>query len=81
MDELINREYLSIGIDEDADSIFDKLKKKYGANNMYPQSKPATLLGYAKILQIRVVNKNLTLRIDGPGFLIDEIYRKIISNR
>lgn len=81
MNGLIDREYLSIGANEDADFIFEKLKNKYGTNSMYPQSQPATLLGYAKILEVGVIGKNLTLRIDGPGFLVDEIYRKIISNR
>lgn len=81
MNSITNKEFLSIGADEDADFIFEKLKKKYGASNMRPQSQPVTVLSYAKILEVRVVNKNLILRIDGPGFLVDEIYRKIISNR
>lgn len=72
-------EYFTVKPGESADLILKRLDSRYGLANLFPYSRPIKLMGNAKVLEIKVVNRDLTLKVDGPGFIADAIYNRIIG--
>jgi hypothetical protein len=69
--------YYTIGLNDSAQSMLKLLDRKYRLSNIFPISEPAKLMGNAKVLEIRVSDLNTNIKVDGPGFIIDEIYNKL----
>jgi hypothetical protein len=72
-------EYYTIGKDQSIDSVLKQLDKRYHLSNLYPFSRPFKLMGNAKILELRMAGK--LLKIDGPGFVVDSVYNKLIQGQ
>jgi hypothetical protein len=70
-------EYYTVGQNDSAASILRRLDKRYNLSNIYPISQPVSFMGNAKVLEIRIVNSNANIKVDGPGFIIDSIYNKL----
>lgn len=70
--------YYTVRPDETLESVLNKLDEEYGLNNLYPAGGPESLIGNAKILAMRTVNRGDVIKIDGPGHIIFRIYDKLL---
>lgn len=71
--------YITIERGEDVERAKQKLRtylnKSFGY--YYALEPPATLMGSAKILTLRGRNDaEIKVKIDGPGFIIEELYKE-----
>lgn len=74
-------DYYTIHIRSDAELVLKKLQSKYGLENLRPIQRPDNLMGNAKILVLHDFRRSdIRIKIDGPGFLIYEIYNKLMEN-
>ena len=74
-------EYYTVHFRPDVEVVLKKLEAKYGLGNLYPMERPESLMGNAKILVLQDFERpSLRIKIDGPGFLIFEIYNKLMEN-
>lgn len=71
--------YYTIDSRDNSDSILKQLDEDYGLSNMYALGKPQSLGGKAKVLTIRIPKKDDHVKIDGPGFIVEEIFNKLLS--
>ena len=76
-------QYVTIKREEDFKNALTKLKTYLGTLSQYvAYDPPETLMGSAKILKLRkksTINK-ISAKIDGPGFIIDQIYKHFIES-
>ena len=73
--------YYTVQRGDTAESILRRLNWDYGLQNLYVLVKPQSLGGNQKVLSIRVPKRNETVKVDGPGFIVFEIYNKLLSKR
>jgi len=71
--------YYTVNPGDDADSILRRLDKDYGLSNVYVLAKPQSLSGNAKVLTIRILKRNDYIKVDGPGFIVYEIFNRLLS--
>ena len=71
--------YYTVGPVDTAESVLKRLSKDYGLSGMYVVSRPQSLGGNAKVLTIRIPKRNDYVKVDGPGFIVYEIYNRILS--
>jgi len=66
-------------IDSNVKNLMSKLKRETGFTRFIAMGKPAKLMANAKVLEIRpsAMNFDYIIKIDGPGFLIDELYKTL----
>ena len=51
-----------------------KIKRELGHLNFEVWNKPISLTGNAKILELHEKRRDRLVKVDGPGFLIQELY-------
>lgn len=71
--------YYTVGPNDTAESVLKRLNKDYGLYNVYVFSKPQSLGGNAKVLTIRIPKRDDYVKVDGPGFIVYEIYNRLLS--
>lgn len=71
--------YYTVKPGDSADTVLRQLNRDYGISNLYVLTEPQSLGGNAKVLTIRVPNRNDYVKVDGPGFIVYEIYNRILS--
>lgn len=72
--------YLSIQSGEDLDAAVSKIKREMRHLNFIVMQKPHKLGGNFKVLQlISRYDATNFLKIDGPGFIIDELYNYFLT--
>jgi len=71
-------EYFTVQRSDSVESILKRLDKEYRLSNMYPAAKPIQLMGNAKVLELRVSNRKINIKVDGPGFIIEAIYNRLL---
>jgi hypothetical protein len=72
--------YITIEKDEDFSRAKIRLKSNLGSLSFfYALERPQTLMGSSKILTLRSRKTNeVEVKIDGPGFIIEELYKDFI---
>jgi hypothetical protein len=74
--------YVTIERNEDFKTAITKMKTYLGPLSEYiVYDKPEGLMGSAKILKLRKQSSisRIAAKVDGPGFIIDEIYQHFTS--
>lgn len=71
--------YYTVGPGDTAESVLKRLDRDYGLSSVYVFARPEALAGNAKVLTIRIPKIKDYVKVDGPGFIVYEIYNKILS--
>jgi len=71
--------YYTVNPGDTAESILKKIDKDYGLSNVYVFTRPQDLAGNAKVLTIRIPKRDDYVKVDGPGFIVYEVYNMLLS--
>ena len=73
--------YITIEPQDSFDEAVSKINRQINKNQFVSREAPATLTGNQKILKL-VAKKDSTafIKIDGPGFIIDELFNYFEGN-
>jgi len=66
--------YYTIAPEQKPEDVLRYLKETYGLNNLSVHEAPQQMMGSQRILPIKVSGKTLTVKVEGPGFIVERIY-------
>jgi hypothetical protein len=57
----------------------ESLTKKYGIGNIIIMETPKSLMGNYKVLVLSITTKRMTIKLEGPGLIVEKICETLIS--
>lgn len=73
--------YYTVHFQNDLKYVLKQLDGEFGLENLYPVERPTSLMGSAKILVLQDFRRgDVRIKIDGPGFLVFDIFNKLMDN-
>lgn len=72
-------EYYTIQPDEDVKTFLNRLYADFRLPRLRITDAPVKLMGNAKVLTVNAVGTGITIKVDGPGMMIDELYKEILQ--
>ncbi len=71
-------DYYTVQPYEGVQAFLDRLRIDFRFTRMRITEPPVKLMGNSKILTMEAVGTGITVRVDGPGMVIDRLYNKIL---
>jgi hypothetical protein len=73
--------YYTVSPEQREDDVLKHLSSTYGLNNLFVHESPQKMMGSQKILPVKITGRNITLKIEGPGNIIERIYERLTSKK
>jgi len=70
--------YYTIQPHEDADQFMIRIYIDFPYADLVADIPPTPLMGNAKVLTLHTKGTHFHIKIDGPGFIVDKIYKEVM---